>query len=75
MFVFYIQDTIYCSDYNVCVPLSYLVPDLLLTDLPPSLMLDESVFEFNPKDHSTRLGRGGAGTVHKITSDYLLFYL
>ena len=55
------QDTIYCADYDVHVPLSSLVPDLLMTDLPPNLIIDQSVFEFNPKDLSTRLGRGGAG--------------
>ena len=55
------KDTVYCVDYDVHVPLSTLVPDLLMTDLPPNLIIDQSCFEFNPKDLSTRLGRGGAG--------------
>ncbi|XP_019852360.1 PREDICTED: leucine-rich repeat serine/threonine-protein kinase 1-like [Amphimedon queenslandica] len=59
------QDTVYCADYDVHVPLSTLVPDLLMTDLPPNLIIDQSCFEFNPKDLSTRLGRGGAGAVYK----------
>lgn len=42
-------DTIECVDYDVHVPLSYLVPDLLLTDLPSELTIDTAQFEFNPK--------------------------
>ena len=45
-------DTIVCVDYNVRIPLSHLVPDLLLTDLPPQLRIDASQFEFNPKVRS-----------------------
>ena len=56
-----LNSSILCSDYNIYVPLSHLVPDLLLTDLPPHLMVDKSQLLFNPKDTSTRLGRGGAG--------------
>lgn len=60
-----IEDTIHCKEYNVDVPLIDLVPDLLLTDLPPQWHLDISRFEFNPADISTRLGAGGAGAVYK----------
>ena len=42
-------DNILCPEYKVRVPLSYLVPDLLLTDLPSELTVDLSVFEFNPR--------------------------
>lgn len=56
-----VNSSILCSDFNVYVPLSHLVPDLFLTDLPPHLMVDQKQLEFNPKDVSTRLGRGGAG--------------
>ena len=42
-------DTIVCSEYKVRIPLRHLVPDLLLTDLPPQLNIDTSQFEFNPK--------------------------
>ena len=50
-------DTILSTDYKVHVPLAHLVPDLLLTDLPPQLRIDTSQFEFNPK---VRWG-GGVG--------------
>ena len=56
-----IGDTIICREYNVRVPLRHLVPDLLLTDLPADLQIDQSQLEFNPKNSATRLGRGGAG--------------
>ena len=59
------EDTIYCKEYDVDVPLIDLVPDLLLTDLPKQWHLDISRFEFNPADISTRLGAGGAGAVYK----------
>ena len=42
-------DTVICSDYKVHIPLKHLVPDLLLTDLPPQFEIDTSQFEFNPK--------------------------
>ena len=54
-------DTILCPDYNIRIPLHHLVPDLLLTDLPTALKIDTSMFEFNPQDPATKLGRGGAG--------------
>ena len=44
-----IGDTIECTEYNLRVPLSYLVPDLLLTDLPPHLTVEISQFQFNPQ--------------------------
>ena len=58
-----LQDTILCSDYNVHVPLSHIVPDLLLTDLPKEFIVNTSQLDFDPKDPSTRLGRGGAGRI------------
>ncbi len=42
-------DTVVCQDYKVRIPLRHLVPDLLLTDLPPQFSIDASQFEFNPK--------------------------
>ena len=51
-------DTIMCPDYNVRIPLSHLVPDLLLTDLPPQLRIDTSQFEFNPKVCGVGCGQG-----------------
>ena len=56
-----IGDTIICREYNVRVPLRHLVPDILLTDLPADLQIDQSQLEYNPRDPATRLGRGGAG--------------
>ena len=44
-----IGDTIECSEYNVRIPLSYLVPDLLLTDLPQHLTVDVAQFQFTPQ--------------------------
>ena len=44
-----IGDTIECSEYGLRIPLSYLVPDLLLTDLPPHLTVEISQFQFNPQ--------------------------
>jgi leucine-rich repeat kinase 1 len=60
-----IGDTIVCRDCNVRVPLRHLVPDLLLTDLPADLQVDQSQLEYNPRDPATRLGRGGAGAVYR----------
>ncbi len=57
-----------CSEYNVLVPLSHIVPDLLLSDLPKDLIIDTSLLDFNPKDPSTRLGRGGAGNTQDNNS-------
>ena len=44
-----IGDTIECTEYSLRIPLSYLVPDLLLTDLPPHLTVDIAQFQFNPQ--------------------------
>jgi hypothetical protein len=44
-----IGDTIECTEYSLRIPLSYLVPDLLLTDLPPHLTVELSQFQFNPQ--------------------------
>ena len=44
-----IGDTIECTEYSLRIPLSYLVPDLLLTDLPPHLTVDLAQFQFNPQ--------------------------
>ena len=41
-------DTIVSIRYNICVPLRYLIPDLLLTDLPARFKIDTSQFEFDP---------------------------
>ncbi len=46
------------------VPLSHLVPDLLLTDLPATLLLDKFQLDFVPSEHN-RLGGGGAGEVFR----------
>ena len=43
-----------------------MVPDLLLTDLPPAYILDEDSLIFNMADES-KLGEGGAGGVYKGT--------
>ncbi len=42
-------DTVVCQDYKIRIPLRHLVPDLLLTDLPPQLNIDVTQFEYNPK--------------------------
>ena len=47
----------------VHVPLSHIVPDLLLTDLPKEFIVNTSQLDFDPKEPSTRLGRGGAGRI------------
>lgn len=52
-------DTIVCRDYSVRIPLRHLVPDLLLTDLPPQLNIDTSQFEFNPKVRHVGVVVGG----------------
>ncbi|XP_028406855.1 leucine-rich repeat serine/threonine-protein kinase 1-like [Dendronephthya gigantea] len=44
------------------VKLSSLIPDLVLSDLPPELLIDRNVFLYNPTDEN-RLGSGGAGEV------------
>lgn len=54
-------DTIVCSEYKVRIPLHHLVPDLLLTDLPPQLKIDSSQFEFNPKVRAGRVESLGGG--------------
>ena len=48
-----IGDTIECTEYSLRIPLSYLIPDLLLTDLPPHLTVDLAQFQFNPEVSST----------------------
>lgn len=37
-----------------------------MTDLPSELIIDTDHLEFNPKDISTRLGRGGAGALECV---------
>ncbi|XP_066918410.1 leucine-rich repeat serine/threonine-protein kinase 1-like isoform X2 [Clytia hemisphaerica] len=46
------------------VDLSLVVPDLMLTDLPPYFVIDPGRFMFAPSEE-TRLGVGGAGGVYK----------
>ena len=59
------HETIICAEHpGVPVALSSLVPDLLLSDLPPYLLIDTDKFEFEPIE-SNRLGEGGAGEVYK----------
>jgi leucine-rich repeat kinase 1 len=48
------------------VPLSDLVPDLMLSDLPPEMHIDTAEFDFFPSPE-TQLGAGGAGEVYKGT--------
>eukprot|EP00731_Ephydatia_muelleri_P016582 Em0009g1006a len=58
-------DSIQVHSYRVRVPLTHLVPDLLLTDLPDDMKVDHSQFDFNPKDPANVLGRGGSGAVYR----------
>ena len=46
------------------VDLNLLVPDLMLSDLPPHLVIDPTKFIFTPSEE-TRLGEGGAGGVYR----------
>lgn len=58
-------DELHCSMHpDEPVLLSHMVPDLLLSDLPPSMVLDRCKFVFEPNDES-KLGTGGAGEVYK----------
>ena len=50
------------------VSLVHMVPDLLLSDLPPSMVLDNTKFDFEANDE-TKLGAGGAGEVYKALYD------
>lgn len=50
------------------VLLAHMVPDLLLSDLPASMVLDKAKLEFEASDE-TKLGTGGAGEVYKAVYD------
>lgn len=56
-----VGDCIQVHSYRISVPLTHLVPDLLLTDLPDDMKVDHSQFDFNTKDPTNVLGRGGSG--------------
>ncbi len=59
------HEDILCSKHpDDPVPLLNLVPDLLLTDLPPSLLLAKRQLDFEPSERN-RLGGGGAGEVFR----------
>ena len=57
--------TIFSHDYNTDVPLEHLVPELLLTDLPPELNMDVTHLQYDLEDYSTLMGVGGAGAVYQ----------
>ena len=48
-----IGDTIEYTEYSLRIPLSYLIPDLLLTDLPPHLIVNLAQFQFSPEVSTT----------------------
>eukprot|EP00794_Sanderia_malayensis_P013704 gene13704-15131_t len=61
------HENIQCAKHaDTPVALLTLVPDLLLTDLPPSMLLAKNQLDFNPSD-TNRLGGGGAGEVFKAS--------
>ena len=49
---------------DVHVDLNLLVPDLMLSDLPPHFVIDPTTFIFTPSEE-TRLDEGGAGGVYR----------
>ena len=61
-----VGDIIKCPVDDSDVPLSDLVPDLMLSDLPPEMHIDTTEFDFSPSP-DTQLGAGGAGEVYKGT--------
>ena len=59
------HDEIACEKHaEEAVALAHLVPDLLLSDLPPSLLIDRKQLDFQPTEKN-KLGGGGAGEVYK----------
>ena len=72
-------DYLLAHSYRVSIPLTHLVPDLLLTDLPNDMKVDHSQFDFNPRDPTSVLGRGGSGkvglgTIQKRTFRHMVLY-
>ena len=62
-------DKVQCQKHpDMPVLLAHMVPDLLLSDLPASMVLDKEKFDFEASDE-TRLGTGGAGEVYKAFYD------
>ena len=62
-------DKLQCDNHlDEPVLLVHMVPDLLLSDLPTSMVLDKAKFEFEANDE-TKLGTGGAGEVYKAVYD------
>ena len=63
------HDEFQCSMHpDEPVPLAHMVPDLLLSDLPASMVLDQANFDFEANEEM-RLGTGGAGEVYRAVYD------
>ena len=54
------SDTIVARKYNVRVPLTHLIPDILITDLPDELKVERGAFQFD-ETTAVHLGHGGFG--------------
>ena len=67
-----VGECIQSHTYRVSIPLTHLVPDILLTDLPQDLKVDYSQFEFNSKDPTSVLGRGGSGNTKMHISPVMM---
>ena len=63
------HDRVFCQMHpDRPVPLTHLVPDILLSDLPSSLVLEKEKLDLE-ESNWTKLGTGGMGAVFKANYD------
>ena len=69
------KDNVTVKGCGISVPLTHLVPDVLLMDLPSELKIDHGEFQFNPKDPATYLGKGASGESKLLVASALIVQL